>query len=333
MKKSSFTMAEILISLTIIGIIAAITLPSLRANINEKTWATQRKALYSRMSQAISMLPSLNGYGVDPNNETNTANNAAQAFITNGLSTVIKINNICDSANLSKCGIVSKFSTANGTKRDFPTTLRTLRTILAGSSAYTNGDTINISYSLINTNAAAFETANGESVAVFYQPLCTDDVYLNSPGTTFSSGKSFYYFHPMMCANFIFDLNGKKGPNKVGKDIGFMTAFYPTDSHVVMPVPLDKNSPDEDGNVQAPYDKALRACRLVGSDVRLPNREELASMMINANLFNLAALITGTGNSLYYAATNNWRISSNALIWTNRLDWGGDVNGIRCIKR
>ena len=62
--KLAFTMAEILISLTIIGVIAAITLPSLQANINEKTWATQRKALYNRMSQAISLMDSLNGYGV-----------------------------------------------------------------------------------------------------------------------------------------------------------------------------------------------------------------------------------------------------------------------------
>ena len=42
----AFTMAEILLSLTIIGVVAAITLPSLTGNINERTWNTQRKALY-----------------------------------------------------------------------------------------------------------------------------------------------------------------------------------------------------------------------------------------------------------------------------------------------
>ena len=57
--KHAFTMAEILISLTIIGVIAAITLPALRASINESTWNTQRKALYTRMSQAMSMMGSL----------------------------------------------------------------------------------------------------------------------------------------------------------------------------------------------------------------------------------------------------------------------------------
>ena len=53
-RRIAFTMAEILLSLTIIGVVAAITLPSLTGNINERTWNTQRKALYARFSQAIS---------------------------------------------------------------------------------------------------------------------------------------------------------------------------------------------------------------------------------------------------------------------------------------
>ena len=63
--QSAFTMAEILLSLTIIGVVAAITLPSLTGNINERTWNTQRKALYARFSQAMALMPSLNGYGTN----------------------------------------------------------------------------------------------------------------------------------------------------------------------------------------------------------------------------------------------------------------------------
>ena len=62
-RRIAFTMAEILLSLTIIGVVAAITLPSLTGNINERTWNTQRKALYARFSQALALMPSLNGYG------------------------------------------------------------------------------------------------------------------------------------------------------------------------------------------------------------------------------------------------------------------------------
>ena len=63
LRKAAFTMAEILLSLTIIGVVAAITLPSLTGNINERTWNTQRKALYSRLSQAVALMPSVRGYG------------------------------------------------------------------------------------------------------------------------------------------------------------------------------------------------------------------------------------------------------------------------------
>ena len=172
-KTLAFTMAEILISLTIIGIIAAITLPSLRANINEKAWATQRKALYSRMSQAIALMPSLNGYGVVMNsngtlNTSATASSAAQIFVSEGLNKVLKINNICDSSNLSKCGIPSKFKTFEGikTKKDFPTKMSELNSFYMACNPHTH----------VDGNAAAFETANGESVAVFYNPFCEPDM-------------------------------------------------------------------------------------------------------------------------------------------------------------
>ena len=60
-KKCAFTMAEILLSLTIIGVVAAITLPSLTGNINERTWKQARKALYARFRRAIARVPGVNG--------------------------------------------------------------------------------------------------------------------------------------------------------------------------------------------------------------------------------------------------------------------------------
>ena len=69
------------------GQAGSIILPSLTGNINERTWNTQRKALYARFSQAIALMPALNGYGAD-NPDT-----AAETFVTAGLSKVLKINN------------------------------------------------------------------------------------------------------------------------------------------------------------------------------------------------------------------------------------------------
>ena len=128
----AFTMAEILLSLTIIGVVAAITLPSLTGNINERTWNTQRKALYARFSQAISLMPAINGYGTlkevtdSTTGSTSIEDNAAETFVTAGLSKVLKINNICDNDHLTDCGISSKITTLGGIQIDIPKTMQEL---------------------------------------------------------------------------------------------------------------------------------------------------------------------------------------------------------------
>lgn len=55
MKKltSCFTLAEVLITIGIIGIVAAMTLPSLITNYQKKQTVTQLKKVYSIMSQAL----------------------------------------------------------------------------------------------------------------------------------------------------------------------------------------------------------------------------------------------------------------------------------------
>ncbi len=52
MTKKAFTMAEVLITLGIIGIVAAMTLPSLVGNYQKKQTAMQLKKVYSLMQQA-----------------------------------------------------------------------------------------------------------------------------------------------------------------------------------------------------------------------------------------------------------------------------------------
>ena len=133
----AFTMAEILLSLTIIGVVAAITLPSLTGNINERTWNTQRKALYARMSQAIALMPAINGYGTLKEESSACASDAvdtaAETFVTNGLAKVLKINNICDNEHLEDCGITSNFTNLTGSSLDFPKTLVELNLMFNGN--------------------------------------------------------------------------------------------------------------------------------------------------------------------------------------------------------
>ena len=111
------------------------------------------------MSQAIALMPALNGYGTlrestDSAGSTSIEDTAAETFITNGLSKVLKINNICDSDHLADCGITSKFTDLNGNQKDIPTDMDTLNaTMLNTSYSYIGGR--NWSYSALDTKAAA----------------------------------------------------------------------------------------------------------------------------------------------------------------------------------
>ena len=61
-RKTAFTLAEVLITLGIIGIVAALTLPTLIANYQEKVWIKQFKTSYSILSQAY--VQAYNDYGL-----------------------------------------------------------------------------------------------------------------------------------------------------------------------------------------------------------------------------------------------------------------------------
>ena len=50
--KSAFTLAEVLITLAIIGVIASMTLPSLNSNVNTKTLETQTLKAYNALQNA-----------------------------------------------------------------------------------------------------------------------------------------------------------------------------------------------------------------------------------------------------------------------------------------
>ena len=316
--RSAFTMAEILLSLTIIGVVAAITLPSLTGNINERTWNTQRKALFARFSQAIALMPALNGYGTLTEESSSGAGDAvdtaAETFVTNGLAKVMKINNICDSEHLEDCGITSSITPlSGGSAIDVPTKISELNSLMTSVATWTDilGG-VHPAESMIDTNAAAFETQNGESIVVYYKPDCT-----GSLGET-----GYHYTQNKVCANFIYDLNGSKGPNTVGKDIGVITALYPSDSIVVAPFPLTRAT-----STSISYTASSKECTKIDNESRLPNLEELISMFVNAKLFAMptgiywsSSLTTSSGATqawaldfIYgrpgkYNKTSSWRL-------------------------
>ena len=317
----AFTMAEILLSLTIIGVVAAITLPSLTGNINERTWNTQRKALYARFSQAIMLMPALNGYGTVSEDESGSIveDTAAETFITNGLSKVLKINNICDYEHLADCGITSKYTNTAGSITSTAQTLFQLNTGFRN----VGGSSGNVSYSTLNTKAAAFETQNGESIITYYNPSCSTETRVagyNEIGNDVSIPQA------VMCVNFIYDLNGTKGPNTVGKDIGFITAFNSVDTIVVAPMPSASTNA---GNVD--FQEAVSICKTQSDESRLPNIDELSSMFINKNAIALTSDENNFWSGTVVDSEHVMAISLNTQ--TKYVSEKSGNRGVRCIKR
>ncbi len=54
--QKGFTLAEVLITLTIIGVVAALTIPNLIAYYQKNQYVTQLKKVYTQMSQAVKLL-------------------------------------------------------------------------------------------------------------------------------------------------------------------------------------------------------------------------------------------------------------------------------------
>ena len=321
-KKTGFTLAEILITLAIIGIVAAITLPSLLVNVNEKAWDAQKKALHARLAQAIGQMNTLGGYGTYTEGEDGvaTADTAAESFILDALSKVYKINNVCGPDKLSSCGIPSKITTLDAVSEiNFPSKMSELNAKLLNEYHNTGEDG-----DMADTKAAAFETVNGETIAVFYNPLCSSDTTAN------------HYAQNKMCVNFIYDLNGSEGPNQVGKDVGFITAFYNKNPVVVAPVPYNTDYTSPVSQYTETEDKidAPTACKTMGEDLRLPDRDELASLFINAPLINLGE------SASHFWSGSVVSLGASGLAWAQGFDTGNRYRGtrssttyVRCLRR
>ena len=297
----AFTMAEILLSLTIIGVVAAITLPSLTGNINERTWNTQRKALYARFSQAIPLMGAINGYA------------DGETFISAGLNKVLKINNVCDSEHLEDCGIASKITTLNAGVFSVPSPFL-LSDLNSSMVSYSTSDWLG-NYSQSDSEAVAFESQAGESIILFYMPNCQAE----------KGEISYHYAQPKVCLNMIFDLNGSKGPNTVGKDIGIMSVLYPSDSSVVMPYPNIN-----DAGSGKTHQEALQLCKQQDEEYRLPTRDELTSIFVNKNILGLP-MESWYWSSSVKSATTAW--DQSMVTGRRRPSPKTEKIRVKCVKR
>lgn len=285
--KTAFTMAELLISLTIIGVVAAIMLPSLSNNVSDRTLSTRRIAMFSRLSQAMGLIDSISDVGKLDASGTEISNwedTAAMTFVVDKLSQGIKFENTCEYDAFKSCGFSGLISREDGSTFTMPATFKALVN--------------NTDLSVPETKPVAFVTKNGESIALYYNPDCMA-----------KTGSSETYMN-FVCINMIYDLNGTKAPNTLGKDVGVATVLYSSSPDFIMPVPTSTRGAISTGEEE---EQAEISCADAG--YLMPTKEEMISLAVNNKMLFGSNALTGE----YSTSSKNTVVESNQ---THVFHWG-----------
>lgn len=271
---AGFTLAEVLIALGIIGIVAAITLPRLIANINEKQYETGRQKALSIIGEA--------GKRIVANGEMNSNYNA-QEFIDNTLKKYLAITKTCVPGKFQDCGWSTKIKSINGSDIELSTLTAQDKQALHGW-CHNWG---NLQFSKNCSNPAysrSLVTNNGYSFIIFYNPSCEDiSVQADNEGFYTNVGNT-------VCVHALYDMNGKRGPNKFGSDIGTVSIISLGESSIAV-APKAYNTDFDASN----YTQAQNYCGRLGNNYHVPSQYELLSIMYSARF-------AGIGTDGYYTS-------------------------------
>ena len=196
-RKVAFTLAEVLITLGIIGVVAALTLPSFIANYKEKELVVKAKKSYSDIQNAILLAQQENG---------NIGDNSALFNFSDGYSKVTE--------NFSKYFKDAKFCKNQVKCKNF------YYDILYAAPNYDSSGNLKVYYTnkpkIILTSGAVLHIneliQNCDSVRT--------EITYDKDGNPTSKDN-----HTQYCAIVHFDVNGPKAPNQFGKDV-FSAVVY-----------------------------------------------------------------------------------------------------------
>ena len=179
-KKSGFTLAEMLITLAVIGIVAALTIPGLVKNHNEKAWATAQDVFTKKLEVAMKAM----------NTDGTLTGYSTTASFVNALKKNIKITKVCTD-DVTKC--FSKEIIWNEGEEPVEVT----------NTAVKYDDTQGQDWA----ETVGVQFANGVTALMSYNKNCYSDPYNNQ----FAASAA--------CVGIIYDVSANKNPNANGKDI------------------------------------------------------------------------------------------------------------------
>ena len=332
--KPAFTLAEVLITLVVIGVIAAITVPAVIQKTNEREYAAAMQKARASIGGAFRLM-SIND---EVSKDVTTAN-----YTKNVLSRYLKLIKTCD--NASDCDFPTKVKRPDGSVlTNIPTTMTTITDAYGVTEAkyvyeqFSTNSTTNDTTRNYN-NAHFFITLDGFHVMFFYNPYCVFDSrekpYYVVPDSE-KSGIALQFSLDVACHWGVYDMNGTKGPNQVGKDIGFVGSFYNGGNTIA--ISALPNSSEEKVTSSLPdastqWQRASNYCNsLDNGNYRLPDINELSLMYL------VRKFVTDTNDTYFWSSSPlpgfaymRFLVFSNgSRDWANRSNTGYYV---RCIRK
>ena len=182
-KKCGFTLAEVLITLGIIGVVAATTIPTLTVNINSQQWDTAATVFTRKLEEALKTM----------NTQQTLAGHSTTESFVEELSKHFKTNKICSNDKLLDCfsGVVY-WGGGDATPEEVDINK------IKNSRNFGQKDW--------GTEIIGAQFANGVTALIAYNPDCSQDPYSNQ-----ITGDD--------CLAILYDTSGHKNPNTSGKDL------------------------------------------------------------------------------------------------------------------
>ncbi len=201
-KKVAFTLAEVLITLGIIGVVAALTLPALLTNIQSKVRAERSRSVQYKFSLATEKMARLNLIG--PYDSTD-------AFVDE-LQKHLKISKRCNASNLRGCWPYDTVDLGNGKTWDISKTK-------TGKQFGMDTDDDN-DYTSDNVGIV---TADGTPMILSYNKKCKAIDSLEKLSWTTTDNKPLSN-SSASCVAAVYEINGTGKPNKLSNDVVLFNA-------------------------------------------------------------------------------------------------------------
>ena len=220
-KRSAFTLAEVLITLGVIGVVAAVTLPALLTNVQDRVRQEQVRTVKYKFTKATDKMNSLGKIG-----EYETT----MKFVEE-LKKHLSIAKVCDSSNLDECWASKTITAYSGNS----TTPRTVNV-----NTITNGEQLKaLALGTKETQTVGIVTGDGVPMILVYNTHCSGFDETKQYTWSVENGKPVTNA-TTNCVSAIFDINGAKGPNKIGTDVRTLNSIFGSVSLTSISLNADK---------------------------------------------------------------------------------------------